>query len=51
MILLSALGVMVSQPLAPVIQQRITTSGDPGSLGIVDVYRVRKGVHRIVTRK
>ena len=32
MILLSALGVMVSQPLAPVIQQRITTSGDPGSL-------------------
>lgn len=51
MILLSAIGFMVSQPLAPVIQQRITTSGDPGSLGIVDVYRVRKGVHRIVTRK
>jgi hypothetical protein len=50
MILLSALGVMVSQPLAPVIQQRITTSGDPGSLAIVDVYRVRKGVHRIITR-
>ena len=50
-ILLSALGFMASQPLAPVVQQRITTSGDPGSLGIVDVYRVRKGVHRIVTRK
>jgi hypothetical protein len=49
-ILLSALGFMVSQPLAPVIQQRITTSGDPGSLAIVDVYRVRRGVHRIVTR-
>ncbi len=49
-ILLSALGFLISQPLAPVIQQRITTSGDPGSLAIVDVYRVRRGVHRIVTR-
>jgi hypothetical protein len=49
-ILLSALGFLISQPLAPVIQQRITTSGDPGSLAIVDVYRVRKGLHRIVTR-
>jgi len=50
MILLSALGFMISQPLAPVIQQRITTSGDPGGLTIVDVYRVRKGMHRIITQ-
>jgi hypothetical protein len=49
-ILLSMLGFMVSQPLAPVIQQRITTSGDPGSLAIVDVYCLRKGVHRIITQ-
>jgi hypothetical protein len=49
-ILLSALGFMISQPLAPVIQQRITTSGDPGDLIIVDVYQIRKGVHRIITR-
>jgi hypothetical protein len=49
-ILLSALGFMVSQPLAPLIQERITTSGDPGDMAIVDVYPVRKGVHRIVTR-
>jgi hypothetical protein len=44
------LGFIVSQPLAPVIQQRITTSGDPGSLAIMDVYRIRRGVHRVVTR-
>ena len=50
MILLSMLGFIVSQPLAPVIQQRITTSGDPGSLAIMEVYRIRRGVHRIVTR-
>jgi len=50
MILLSMVGFIFSQPLAPVIQQRITTSGEPGSLAIVDVYRVRKGVHRIITR-
>jgi len=49
-ILLSALGFLISQPLAPVIQQRITTSGDPGSLAIVDVYRVRRGVHRVITQ-
>jgi hypothetical protein len=50
MILLSMVGFIFSQPLAPVIQQRITTSGEPGSLAIVDVYRVRKGIHRIITR-
>ena len=49
-ILLSALGFMVSQPLAPLIQERVTTSGDPGEMVIVDVYPVRKGVHRIVTQ-
>ena len=43
MILLSMLGFIVSQPLAPVIQQRITTSGDPGSLAIVEVYRGSQG--------
>jgi len=49
-IMLSMVGFMVSQPLGPVIQQRITTSGDPGDLMIVDVYPLRKGVHSIVTR-
>ena len=49
-IMLSMMGFMVSQPLGPVIQQRITTSGNPGGLVIVEVYPVRKGVHRIVTQ-
>jgi hypothetical protein len=49
-ILLSALGFMVSQPLAPLVQERVTTSGDPGGMVIVDVYPVRKGMHRIVTQ-
>jgi len=49
-IMLSMVGFMVSQPLGPVIQQRITTSGNPGGLVIVEVYPVRKGVHRIVTQ-
>ena len=49
-ILLSALGFMISQPLAPLVQERVTTSGDPGEMVIVDVYPVRKGVHRIVTQ-
>jgi hypothetical protein len=49
-ILLSALGFMVSQPLAPLVQERVTTSGDPGEMVIEDVYPVRKGVHRIVTQ-
>jgi hypothetical protein len=48
-ILLSALGFMVSQPLAPIIQERVTTTGDPGDMTLEDIYLVRKGVHRIVT--
>ena len=48
-ILLSALGFMISQPLAPKVQEKITTSGDPGNMTIVDVYPVRPGVHRVVT--
>jgi len=49
-ILLAALGFMASQPLGPLVQERITTSGDPGGLTIVDVAPVRRGLHRIVTR-
>jgi len=52
-IALAILGVIVSQPLGPVIQQRLTTSGDPGPMSIVDVFPVRFGrlsLHRVVTR-
>ena len=51
-ILLATLGLMISQPLGPAIQKRITTSGDPQGLAIVDVYPLRIGqlpLHRVVT--
>jgi uncharacterized protein DUF6391 len=50
---LATLGFMIAQPLAPLIQERITTSGDPGGMTIVDVYPVSKGnvtIHRVLTR-
>lgn len=52
-ILLSAIGFILAQPLAPLIQQRYTTSGDPGNMTIVDIYPVSRGsltIHRVVTR-
>ena len=50
---LALLGLIAGQSLGPVIQQRITTSGDPGALSIVDVFPIKLGrmvLHRIVTR-
>jgi hypothetical protein len=47
---LSMLGLFISQPLAPVIQERVTTSGEPGSLTIEGVYKLNDGLHRVKTR-
>jgi hypothetical protein len=50
---LVSLGFILSQPLGPAIQKRITTSGDPQGLSIVDVFPVRLGrflLHRVVTK-
>ncbi len=50
---LAILGLILSQPLGPAIQARITTSGDPEGMSLVDVYPFRLGklaVHRVVTR-
>jgi len=52
-IALATLGLILSQPLGPVIQARITTSGDPGDLAIVDVSLNRFGrltIHRVITQ-
>ncbi len=52
-IALAIVGVIISQPLGPIIQGRITTSGDPGAMSIVDVFPVRLGrlsLHRVVTQ-
>jgi hypothetical protein len=50
---LAIVGLIVSQPLGPVIQQRITTSGDPGGMTIEDVFPLKLGritLHRVVTK-
>jgi hypothetical protein len=50
---LVTLALIVSQPLGPLLQARVTTSASPGSLKISAIQpRQRKGimVHRILTR-
>jgi hypothetical protein len=52
-IALAMVGLVASQPLGPVLQERITTSGDPQDLAIVDVYPIAFGrlrLHRVVTQ-
>ena len=52
-IALATFGFIFSQPLGPAIQQRVTTSGDPQGLSIVDVFPIRFGqfaMHRVVTQ-
>jgi len=52
-IALATIGFIISQPLGPEIQKRITTSGDPEGMSIVDVFPIRFGrlsVHRIITK-
>ena len=50
---LATLGFILSAPLGPKVQERITTSGDPQGLSIVDIFPVHFGqlsLHRVVTR-
>ncbi len=52
-IALATLGLVISQPLGPLLQERITTSGDPGGMSIVDVSPLGFGslrLHRVATR-
>jgi hypothetical protein len=52
-IALAILGLIISQPLGPKIQEHITTSGDPQGMSVVDVYPLRIGqfgLHRVVTQ-
>jgi hypothetical protein len=49
----AVIGALLSQPLGPLIQQRITTDADVGNLQIVDVrpsLRGRVTAHRVITR-
>jgi hypothetical protein len=59
-IALATLGLILSQPLGPAIQARVTTSGDPEGMSIVDIFPVRFGmftpavrgftIHRVITQ-
>lgn len=52
-ILFAALGVLLSQPLGPLIQQKITTDAEMGNLQIVAVrpsLRGRVTAHRVITK-
>ena len=52
-IALATFGFIASQPLGPVLQQRITTSGDPQGMSNPDSFPIRFGqvsLHRVVTQ-
>jgi hypothetical protein len=51
--LLATIALIASQPLGNLIQARITTSGEPGDLEIVNITPGTRGsmtVHRVLTR-
>ena len=51
-IVLALVGVLISRPLGPIIQQRITTDADMGNLQIVEVRPSSRGrltAHRVIT--
>ncbi len=49
----AAVGAVLSRPLGPVIQQKITTDADVGNLKVVEVRQSMQGrltAHRVITR-
>ena len=49
-IVFAVFGYLVSKPLGPWLQAYVTTEADLGSMQIVDILPVRKGVHRVITK-
>jgi hypothetical protein len=50
---LATLALIFSQPLGLTLQEKVTTSADPGSLQVIEITVARKGrmkAHRITTR-
>jgi uncharacterized protein YqhQ len=50
---LATLGLLISQPLGPKVQERVTTSGYPQGLMIENVFPIRVGrfsIHQVVTK-
>lgn len=52
-IVAAVFAIALAQPLGSALQERITTSSDPGPLEVLSVHRISSGrptVHRILTR-
>lgn len=49
-LLFAALGFALARQLGPSLQQHITTEADLGNMQIVEIRRVRQGVHRVITK-
>jgi hypothetical protein len=41
---------MAVEPLGPWLQANVTTEADLGELQVVDVVRIRRGFHRVITK-
>jgi hypothetical protein len=52
-ILLAILGLIVAQPIGPLLQANVTTSADPGAMQVFSIMRYERGnsvAHRVLTR-
>jgi hypothetical protein len=49
-LILGVSGFILSKPLGTWLQRNVTTEADLGNLQVVDMTRVRNGVHRIITK-
>lgn len=50
---LATIGLIISQPIGFIVQEQITTSGDPGDLEVIEIVPARRGnfkAHRVITR-
>jgi hypothetical protein len=47
---LGLFGYFLSKPLGPWLQRNVTTEAELGDMRIVDIIRVRKGLHRVITK-
>ena len=47
---LAIVGWALSRPLGPWLQANVTTEADPGGLEVVDVIKLTRGLHRVVTK-
>jgi len=49
-LIFGVIGWLLSQPLGPLLQAKVTTEAEVGSLRVEDVRFLRKGIHRVITR-